>query len=75
VVGDAIDPAVAKAVIDRIVAEAGPPAVLVNTLGVFTTGDALAATVSPEAIAEVIAFLAGDTSAPVGGAILPAYGA
>ena len=37
--------------------------------------DALAHAVSPEAIAGVIAFLVGEASAPVSGAILPAYGA
>ncbi|HEV3211997.1 MAG TPA: SDR family oxidoreductase [Acidimicrobiales bacterium] len=36
--------------------------------------DALAGAVEPEAIAEVIAFLAGDGSAPVSGAAIPAYG-
>ena len=34
VVGDATDPAVAKALINRIVVEVGPPAVPVNTLSV-----------------------------------------
>ena len=43
-VGDATDPAVARSVIDRIAAGSGPPEVLVNTLGAFRPGDALAAT-------------------------------
>jgi NAD(P)-dependent dehydrogenase (short-subunit alcohol dehydrogenase family) len=42
--GDATDPAVAKAVVDRVAAEAGPPEVLVNTIGTYGTGDALSAT-------------------------------
>jgi NAD(P)-dependent dehydrogenase (short-subunit alcohol dehydrogenase family) len=176
-VGDGTDPAAAKGLIDRIAAEAGPPEVLVNTIGTFRLGEAVAATpddlkvlidvnlgaalwlsqavepymrqrgkgsivhvsarpaadptaglaayslskaalshlvrildlelrphgirvnavapqlidtaanraafpaellaraVSPEAIANVIAFLAGDLAAPVSGAIIPAYGA
>jgi NAD(P)-dependent dehydrogenase (short-subunit alcohol dehydrogenase family) len=175
--GDTTDPAVPKALIDRVVAEVGPPDLLVNTIGAFVLGDALSATpdelrlmmdvnagaalwltqavaphmrergsgaivhvsarpaaeptggmaayslskaalshlvrvldlelrpqgirvnavapqlidtpknrgflppdamahsVSPEAIAELIVFLAGDAAAPVSGAILPAYGA
>ena len=35
----------------------------------------LAHAVAPEAIANIIAFLAGDLAAPVSGAIIPAYGA
>jgi 3-oxoacyl-[acyl-carrier protein] reductase len=35
--------------------------------------DVMARSVTPEAIAELIVFLAGDAAAPVGGAILPAY--
>jgi NAD(P)-dependent dehydrogenase (short-subunit alcohol dehydrogenase family) len=175
--GDATDPVAAKSLIDQIAAEAGPPEVLVNTIGTFRLGEAAATTpeelrllmdvnlgtalwlsqavapymrergtgsivhvsarpgidptaglaayslskaalihlvrildlelhphgirvnavapqlidtaanraafpadqltgaVAPEAIANVIAFLAGDLAAPVSGAILPAYGA
>ncbi len=43
-VGDATDPAVAKRLVDRIAAEVGPPAVLVNTIGTYHLGDALDAT-------------------------------
>jgi NADP-dependent 3-hydroxy acid dehydrogenase YdfG len=42
--GAATDPVVAKAVVDRVAAEAGPPEVLVNTIGTYGTGDALSAT-------------------------------
>ena len=43
-VGDATDPAAAKSLIDRIAAQAGPPEVLVNTIGTFRLGEAVAAT-------------------------------
>ncbi|MEY9871661.1 NAD(P)-dependent dehydrogenase (short-subunit alcohol dehydrogenase family) [Streptacidiphilus sp. MAP12-33] len=42
--GDATDPTVPKALLERIVAEVGVPDVLVNTIGTFAMGDALAAT-------------------------------
>ena len=42
--GDPTDPAAARSVIDRIAAEVGPPEVLVNTIGTFRLGEALAAT-------------------------------
>ena len=42
--GDTTDPAVPKALVDHIVAEVGPPDVLVNTIGAFVLGDALSAT-------------------------------
>ena len=41
----------------------------------FFPPDVMAHSVTPEAIAELIVFLASDTAAPVSGAILPAYGA
>ena len=41
----------------------------------FYPPDAMGHAVTPEAVAEVIVFLAGDAAAPVSGAILPAYGA
>jgi NAD(P)-dependent dehydrogenase (short-subunit alcohol dehydrogenase family) len=41
----------------------------------FFPPDVMAHAVTPEAIAELIVFLAGDAAAPVSGAILPAYGA
>jgi NAD(P)-dependent dehydrogenase (short-subunit alcohol dehydrogenase family) len=43
-VADTTDPAAVKGLIDRIAGEVGPPDVLVNTLGTFRPGDALAAT-------------------------------
>jgi NAD(P)-dependent dehydrogenase (short-subunit alcohol dehydrogenase family) len=43
-VADTTDPAAAKSLIDRIADEIGPPDVLVNTIGTFRPGDALAAT-------------------------------
>ena len=43
-VADTTDPAVATRLIDRIAGEVGPPDVLVNTIGAFRLGDALATT-------------------------------
>ena len=43
-VADTTDPAVATPLIDRIAGEAGPPDVLVNTIGAFRPGDALSTT-------------------------------
>jgi NAD(P)-dependent dehydrogenase (short-subunit alcohol dehydrogenase family) len=43
-VADTTEPAVAAKLVDRIAAEAGPPAVLVNTLGAFRLGDAVSTT-------------------------------
>jgi NAD(P)-dependent dehydrogenase (short-subunit alcohol dehydrogenase family) len=43
-VADATDPAAAKGLIDRIAGEAGPPDVLVNTIGTFRLADALSTT-------------------------------
>jgi NAD(P)-dependent dehydrogenase (short-subunit alcohol dehydrogenase family) len=43
-VGDATDPVAAKSLIDRIAAAAGPPEVLVNTIGAFSLGEAVATT-------------------------------
>jgi len=45
-VGDATDAAAAKSLVDRIAAVAGPPEVLVNTIGTFRLGEAV--TVTPE---------------------------
>jgi NADP-dependent 3-hydroxy acid dehydrogenase YdfG len=43
-IADTTDPAATKGLIDRIAGEVGPPDVLVNTIGTFRPGDALAAT-------------------------------
>ena len=43
-VADPVDPVSARSVIDRIAAEVGPPEVLVNTIGMYHLGDALAVT-------------------------------
>jgi|HubBroStandDraft_3_1064219.scaffolds.fasta_scaffold46198_3 NAD(P)-dependent dehydrogenase (short-subunit alcohol dehydrogenase family) len=43
-VGSATDPAAAKSLVDRIATAAGPPEVLVNTVGTFHLGEAVAAT-------------------------------
>lgn len=43
-VADATDQAAATQLIDRIAGEVGPPEVLVNTIGAFRLGDALATT-------------------------------
>jgi 3-oxoacyl-[acyl-carrier protein] reductase len=42
--GNPADPAAAKSLIDRIAAAAGPPEVLVNTIGTFRLGEAVTAT-------------------------------
>ncbi len=47
-VADPTDPAAAKGLIDTIVGHAGPPDVLVNTIGAFRQGNAL--TTSPETL-------------------------
>jgi NAD(P)-dependent dehydrogenase (short-subunit alcohol dehydrogenase family) len=43
-VADATDPAVPGPLVDRVSAEIGPPAVLVNTIGAYELGDALSVT-------------------------------
>jgi NAD(P)-dependent dehydrogenase (short-subunit alcohol dehydrogenase family) len=51
-VADTTDPAVPRPLVDRIAGEVGPPEVLVNTIGAFELGDALAAT--PETLGRMI---------------------
>ena len=51
-VADTTDPAVPVSLVDRIAAEVGPPEVLVNTIGAFQLGDALAAT--PEMLQRMV---------------------
>jgi NADP-dependent 3-hydroxy acid dehydrogenase YdfG len=51
-VADTTDPAVPAELIGRIAGDVGPPAVLVNTIGAFEVGDALAAT--PETLRRMI---------------------
>jgi NAD(P)-dependent dehydrogenase (short-subunit alcohol dehydrogenase family) len=43
-VADPADPAAARAVVDRVAADVGPPEVLVNTIGMYHEGDAVSAT-------------------------------
>jgi NAD(P)-dependent dehydrogenase (short-subunit alcohol dehydrogenase family) len=49
---DTTDPAVARQLVDRIAGDVGPPEVLVNTIGAFQLGDALAAT--PETLQQMM---------------------
>ena len=51
-VADPVDPAGARAAVDGIAAEVGPPAVLVNTIGTYHLGDALS--VTPEDLQRMI---------------------
>jgi NAD(P)-dependent dehydrogenase (short-subunit alcohol dehydrogenase family) len=51
-IADTTDAAVPARLIDRIASEVGPPEVLVNTIGAFEPGDALAAT--PETFGRMI---------------------
>lgn len=51
-VADATDPAAAATVVERIVAEVGPPSVLVNTIGTFGLDDLSGAT--PEAFGRMM---------------------
>jgi NAD(P)-dependent dehydrogenase (short-subunit alcohol dehydrogenase family) len=51
-VADATDPAVAGPLVDRIVADVGPPDILVNTIGAFELGDAMA--VTPQSLRQLM---------------------
>ena len=51
-VGDPVNPAAARSVVDRIAAAARPPEVLVNTIGTYRLGDALS--VTPEDLRSMI---------------------
>jgi NAD(P)-dependent dehydrogenase (short-subunit alcohol dehydrogenase family) len=51
-VADATDPTVAAPLVDRLVAEVGPPDVLVNTIGAYEMGPAL--DVTPETLRRMI---------------------
>jgi NAD(P)-dependent dehydrogenase (short-subunit alcohol dehydrogenase family) len=51
-IADPVDPAGARGAVDRIAAEVGPPAVLVNTIGTYHLGDALS--VTPEDLQRMI---------------------
>jgi NAD(P)-dependent dehydrogenase (short-subunit alcohol dehydrogenase family) len=50
---------------------------LINTAAnrQFIPPDVLAHSVTPEAIADLLVYLASDATAPVSGAVVPAYGA
>ena len=41
----------------------------------FVPAEALAHAVTPEAIADILVYLASDSAGPVSGAVVPAYGA
>jgi NAD(P)-dependent dehydrogenase (short-subunit alcohol dehydrogenase family) len=51
-VADATDPAVPADLINRIAADIGPPDILVNTIGAFELGDALA--VTPQSLRQLM---------------------
>ena len=51
-VADATDPVAAAAVVERIVAELGPPSILVNTIGVYALDDVSSAT--PDALGRMM---------------------